>query len=531
MRNFKLINLVLVLAIFHLDTFATNFGNSNGFLWGYIEWDISNSSWSGNPFDLVASATFTHSASGEVRTTEMFYDDNDTWKFRFTGTRTGQWSFSTSSSDPELNGHSGTVSVSSNPNSDIRGFLDINGSKFVRGSGDNGETEGIIPNIWMNYRTVFVGTSGDDQCGWTPVQYLPGNSSRWGSFLDQAWEHGCNGVQLLPQRDMMDMSTSEHNPNITNFRAIEQAITTAHNRAMFVQLFFWGDAARSWNPPDGINSTSDQRLFRYVAARFGPLPGWYVSLGFDLYEWAGETATEAWGAHLISKLGWYHPIGARKEGSFSANMDLYSTDYRISSNWYSGTLNEYTTGGNKPIEYSRRFAYLRDGVWSMTNTRQAFWGFAMAGGAASIWGHYPDACIAGNPASYPNPEQLKTHLLFWKNRFLSDMAPDNTKTDGYCLRTPDHKNYVFYKEGSSSVQIDLSSFSGTLQAIAIDCKSAYSEINITAQLSQYNQTWSAPHSSDWAISVTVIDRSPGTSPIPFIPIQIPQHIYDQYFPR
>ena len=62
-----------------------------------------------DPFDLVATVTFTHAK--EARTTEMFYAGADTWKFRFTGTRTGAWSVSTSSSDSDLDGYTGYVTV------------------------------------------------------------------------------------------------------------------------------------------------------------------------------------------------------------------------------------------------------------------------------------------------------------------------------------------------------------------------------------------------------------------------------------
>ena len=77
---------------------ATDFGNRVDRVWKTQEFVLTNSTWSGNPFDLVARVTFTHAKA--VRTTEMFYVGSDTWKFRFTGTRTGVWNFSTSSRVP-----------------------------------------------------------------------------------------------------------------------------------------------------------------------------------------------------------------------------------------------------------------------------------------------------------------------------------------------------------------------------------------------------------------------------------------------
>ena len=39
----------------------------------YIEWSVPNPSYSGNPFDLRATATFSHAETGETRTTGFFF--------------------------------------------------------------------------------------------------------------------------------------------------------------------------------------------------------------------------------------------------------------------------------------------------------------------------------------------------------------------------------------------------------------------------------------------------------------------------
>ena len=89
----------------------------------FMEWSLNNSSYSGNEYDLVATATFVHDQSGETHTTEMFFDGSDTWKFRFTGTRVGTWAVTTSSGDSDLNGHQGTVTVTANSDPNIYGFV------------------------------------------------------------------------------------------------------------------------------------------------------------------------------------------------------------------------------------------------------------------------------------------------------------------------------------------------------------------------------------------------------------------------
>lgn len=57
----------------------------------YIECSLENHTFEGNAFDVIVTATFVHEQSGEKRTTGMFYDGGDTWRFRFTATRIGKW--------------------------------------------------------------------------------------------------------------------------------------------------------------------------------------------------------------------------------------------------------------------------------------------------------------------------------------------------------------------------------------------------------------------------------------------------------
>ena len=80
-------------------------------LWEPVTWSFENPSHSGNPFDLLAKATFTHKPTGQRIRTEFFYGSGDTWKLRFTGTHVGRWSFVTESSDPELNDLDGQIEV------------------------------------------------------------------------------------------------------------------------------------------------------------------------------------------------------------------------------------------------------------------------------------------------------------------------------------------------------------------------------------------------------------------------------------
>ena len=77
----------------------------------YIDLPFTNTTWAGNPYDLIASVTFTHTTSTLTRTTEMFYAGGNSWIGRFAAEESGLWDFSTSSVDPDLDGHSGLIEV------------------------------------------------------------------------------------------------------------------------------------------------------------------------------------------------------------------------------------------------------------------------------------------------------------------------------------------------------------------------------------------------------------------------------------
>lgn len=121
----------------------------------YIEWRLENPTYDGNPYDLAATATFVHAPSGEKRTTGMFYDGGNTWTFRFTGTRIGTWSFSTSSQDGDLHGRQGEVVIEPNPNRKATGFIANYGNKWVRPVGQDGDLNAFVPQLVMYANPKF----------------------------------------------------------------------------------------------------------------------------------------------------------------------------------------------------------------------------------------------------------------------------------------------------------------------------------------------------------------------------------------
>ncbi len=91
---------------------------------------------------------------------------------------------------------------------------------------------------------------------------------------------------------------------------------------------------------------------------------------------------------------------------------------------------------------------------------------------------------------------------------MFDMVVDTDRVrngTGYCLRTKDYKNFVFFVENDSGVEINLDSMPGSRQVIVVDAKKEYSEIS-KGGMSAGRRTISFGYTSDWAIAVGRFER-------------------------
>lgn len=478
-----------------------------GTLWApYIEWSLDNPTFEGNAFEVIATATFVHEQSGEERTTGMFYDVGTAWKFRFTGTRTGTWSFTTSSSDEDLDGKKGQVLVEPNPNPDVTGFITNHGNKWARPTGNERDSKAFLPQLVMYAAPKYFHNKPDKI------------DADIKTFLV---EHGFNGFHVMGSchwfgiDKLKSTKIRDPNPDRRTFEALELLITKVHAAGGMVHVWMWGDEARRWTPRRWeLNGQVDRRLQRYLAARLGPLPGWTMGYGFDLDEWVGEKDLRMWHTHLHQHLGWSHLLGARDAGpnrgldhrksQIYEGLDYSAYEHhRPTYQVYRAALDARP---GKPSFSEDRFRIRQSETYAgkdynMEMTRRGLWHSTMAGGVANIWGHLPrgrDSWLGSAP--YEHPEWIKTYARFFEHRFLNDMTPAPDITDGVCLKVPAGTHYVFYKENTASIAMDLSKMAGQQRTVAIDAKKPYRELRL-GRLSAKKQTWTAPYRSDWVIAV------------------------------
>lgn len=493
-----------LLCVLPLETIAAGPLDKTGTQWApCLEWELPNPSYDGNPFDLVASVTFLHGESGEKRVTGMFYDGGKSWKFRFTGTRPGRWTFRTASDDPQLDGLTGEVTI--RPNPDAYGFVTHAGEKWARPRGEAGELEAFVPQFVM-YAHPGVYRGKPEMIEKDIATFFSG--------------HGFNGFHTSVQCRWFDVEqpassgikSSDPNPDPRTFEALELLITKTHAAGGVVHIWAWGDESRRQTPKKwGINGKADRRLGRYIAARLGPLPGWTMGYGFDLWEWVnGEQLTE-WHRHLHAHFGWPHMLGGRAHknrlSQISESLD-YSA-YEQHRPDYAKYVETIAKRPKKPSFSEDRFrirqsARYRDKDYNLEMTRRGLWHSTMAGGVANIWGNLQGNLAInwgdGGSLPYPNADLLKTSAEFFRGRFTLDLTRANNLTDGACLKRADNRGFLFYREEADSIRLDLSKMPAPQPAIAVDAKKPYREINI-GPLPAKAQTWKAPYESDWAIAV------------------------------
>jgi len=485
--------------------------DKEGFMWApCVEWTVENPSWEGNPFDVGGSVTFRHEQTGQTHTTGMFYVGEQTWKFRFSGTRTGAWQFTTSSDDPDLAGLAGTVRIHPNPDPKIRGFLTHRGNRFALQVGNDAHLEGYIFTAFM------------DGTRFSRTEFGQWDEKMVQTYCDAALECGFETLFIHVNNQWFKAGTlswdqhDSENPDLNTFAALERIITTAHRRGCRVHIWAWGDEQRKWTPigVGGINGPADRRLQRYIAARLGPLPGWSMGYGFDLHEWTKPQQVNAWAVFMHEQLGWQHLLCARglplggpdninSYDGFGRDVPLKTT--RHGPRDYAEIAEDIDGDTDRPHLYEERHSYLRKGFsLDMDGTRRLLWWEAMAGGMGGFFGFYPKSSSAFVQHPYPNPEQLRTHRTFWqaRGRFLLDMKRANELSDSGAnvLRDGPGEHYVAYQQDTDAIVLDLSGMPGAQPALAVDTKQEYHPIDL-GRIKPGKQSLALPSMSDWAVAI------------------------------
>ncbi len=276
----------------------------------------------------------------------------------------------------------------------------------------------------------------------------------------------------------------------------------------------------------GVLGNDHKRLMCYTTARLGPLPGWCMNFGFDTNELPNpESITSQWENYLNDRMGWNHMVCARgwKNNAFAINSySGFSGSYELTTtrngpSGYEEIRNDVDSDISKPHlceerNTYNRFKYVEPGSGQEPGDGPDQYGMGGFFGHFSVrfnsYGPFSQNCGCGY-----HPDSLKCAFRcfrdFWaKDRFMFDMAVDTGRVrngTGYCLRTKDYKNFVFFVENDSRVEIDLGGMPGSRRVIVVDARNKYSEIS-KGSMSAGWRTIDFGYASDWAITVEDFDN-------------------------
>jgi hypothetical protein len=548
---------VLVAVLVVMVSGAANGGNAGGglgeragVLWETLEWSVESPYSAANAFDAEAKVDFVHTDSGQRLRTGMFFAGGTSWRFRFTGTKTGKWVFSTSSEEAALSGLSGSVVIEENSNRAAHGFMKAFGNKW----GWRGTEEAFVPQYVMGKDLDYFYDFGRGRVDGAKID---------AEIREFMVEHGFTGFHLQVRGRWFDIRGKfggKVNPDLRTYEVLEAVIGKVHSRGGACHLWMWGkDQRRGGDGPrsvvGGVMNEADRRNLRYLAARLGPLPGWSIGYGYDTENlWASPDELTNWKEYIEGHSGWDHFIGARvgfdekgTYGRYGKGIPKAPLNEKYNAPvgdeymaWLGGDYSGYTSyrplydryveilehRAEKPSFDEDRFRIRDAKQWTHKDydaelTIKGLWHSAMAGGAANIWGNLLPRSDEGGSQSYDHGDVhikhlIKTYATFFrdKRRFRRDFMRDNGLADpragttekpesadiSVCLRNPERTHYIFYKENCLSVGMDLRGMAGPRSAIAVDTKESYREVEL-GRLSQGRHKWRAPYKSDWAIAV------------------------------
>ncbi len=479
-------------------------GAGSAELFEWAEWSVSNSSWGGNPFDLDAEVNFTHVGSGETRTTQMFYDGGTDWKFRFTGTQTGTWNYTTSSGDGDLDGLSGSINVTPNSNPNAYGFVTNVGNKWARQKSSGG-VEAFVPHFRMGFEKSGFNWSSSE---------IDGRLNDW------MGSEGFNGAHVFmagywTDRDVGGAKFKNQDPDLRSFNVLEDMIGQVRDRGGVTHIWYCGDTGRQQSAESafgtpGAATTGEQRLLEYIGDRLSPVPGWIMGYGYDNPEHVNTSQLQGWGNYLRDHMAYEHLLGARDQGgninyTFWPEADFYSRGHWFSGVSYQDLADAIDSNTSKLHSFDER--WYRSRLGSEEDIRRQLWLCNMAGGVSAIFGNEGD----WERDPYDNPEYFETAFTFWADRFKADMVRDNALTGGpgdkqYALRSDADNLVVIYGEGTNDIDVNLShlsgdaDWSGGARIVAVNTKQNYAEVDL-GTYALTDGTLNLGSKSDWALAI------------------------------
>lgn len=466
--------LLLCFILFTVSLYAVDVGK-----WRRYVITLPNSSYSGNPFELEVDGTFTHTGTGTVITLPGYYDGNDEWKIAFMPTLLGQWTYVTSSTDPELDGVTGSLNCVA---SGLPGMLvadSIDGRKWKFTDGPY-----VVP---IALRLEFFSEPGSTSDITAAATFMSSNHIQ---MLETRLTEETG--QFGGRHDFIFQGNwQNHQFDLTIWDRMEQRMEVLTDYGLGGHIMFYSDQAGA--PGWGGQSATEALVIRYAIARLASFPVVWFNTGIDVSEYRSQSDIDWFGQQIRNLDPYGHPISSRHGGG-SGNIIMSGQTF---NSWgdqkaFINTMTNHFLNASTPVSMDDAWGENRPSHQSKNfqpeDIRRAFWKCLLAGGLGGLirsdgggcgqdgYFHFP--CLAQDLESEQwltliNPF-LETQL---GNTFATMIPAPALVSNGYCLADPAGSKLVYFKTGvndrwdpgnGGDITLKLSSLTGGYTATWFD---------------------------------------------------------------
>lgn len=337
--------------------------------WKRFEVSYTNSSFSGNPFDLEFSGTFTHTLSKRKITQLGFYAGNNTWKLYFMPDATGEWTYTTNSADPDLDGMAGSLNCIT---SNLPGKLVPQDNRWKLTESNKYDIPIMIPT-----RQWFKSTNTQDGIG---------------DFIN--WAKNTVGARIIGTTLVYFTHEQAASPyikgkegeefNIAMWDRINSHLDAMRDSGIGFYIMFYSDDLESPNLY-GITaqSAAELRLLRYAVARFSAYPMIIWDTGIDIAEARTNTWIDWFANWFNTNDPYQHPVSSRTGGGSGGKNPAnatYTSDGADTLPSHTTYVNTWKNTGIPSIFTDRWREDGTRGGFDQTKIRRAVWEMGLVGG-------------------------------------------------------------------------------------------------------------------------------------------------------
>jgi hypothetical protein len=485
--------------------------------WGRYVVSLSNSTYTGNPFELEVDGVFTHTTSGTQIRLPGYYDGNNTWKIGFMPTKTGDWIYATVSNDSDLNGKQGTVNA---VESGLPGMLKAdaaNPNKWKFADGDYVVPMALRMEIFSEPATISEFTAMAD--------FLKNNNIQMAEtrLLEET------GMFESGRHDFIfEGNWSNHKFDLTVWNRMEERMNILAERGLGAHVMFYSDDAGK--PGWAGQSATEKLVIRYAIARLAGYPVVWFNTGIDIAEYRNQSDINWFGQQIRSLDPYGHPVSSRHgggSGTYVMSGQIFDSQANPPQAKISNMIS-YFQQSDVPVSMDDAWGENRgshlDKDHTASDIRRAFWKAAAAGGVGGLirgGGNglsYDGYFSVKNVQSDLESEQwLKLINPFIKNKLgatFGQMVPSsslvNSSGGKYALADPSRTKIFYFLMGKNDtwdsgdggpITIKLSSLSGNYAAVWYDPRTG-TETSAGTLAGGSDHTLTPPSTDDWVLYLT-----------------------------